>query len=61
VLAVTGFISGKKPAITRETARSANNRSAYSSAKLISTTGIEFIPIGQSIQDICMIFLQSHS
>lgn len=60
VLAVTGFISGKKPAITRETARSANNRSAYSSARLINRVGLEYIPIEQSIKDICEIFLQSH-
>ncbi len=61
LLAVTGLLTGKKPAITRETVRSANNLSAYSSAKLIQTTGFEFIPIEQSILDIGKIFLQDHS
>jgi nucleoside-diphosphate-sugar epimerase len=60
VMAVKGFLTGTKPAITRETVRSANNLSAYSSAKLIRTAGFEFIPIEQSIQDIGEIFLQDH-
>jgi len=60
VMVVKGFLTGTQPAITRETVRSANNMSSYSSAKLIAATGFEFIPIEQSIKDISSIFLQEH-
>lgn len=56
--AIKGLFSSKKPAITRETARSANNTYFYSSKKLQEATGFGFISIKQSISDISAIFLQ---
>ncbi len=58
LFAVKGFFTSKKPAITRETARSANNTHFYSSRKLQEATGFEFISIKQSISEISALFLR---
>lgn len=53
ILAVVGKITGKQPAFTRETARSAHHRSRYSSAKLQKLyPDFQFCPIEKTIRDI---------
>ncbi len=52
-------ISGYKPVITKETARSATNKHYYSSAKILKTLGRDFIPIEKSIDNVAEIFLKS--
>lgn len=48
-----GKITGKHPVIDRSTARTALGRKYYSSDKIRSLLNIDFIPIEQSISDIC--------
>jgi nucleoside-diphosphate-sugar epimerase len=43
------FFTGKKPAFTRENAKTSLNQSYYSSQKVIKQLGLSFIPIHQSI------------
>ncbi len=61
LMAVKGFFTGKTPAITRETARSSLARKTYSSEKFTRTSGMDFMPIRQSVGDICQIFLKDHA
>ncbi|MBS4056136.1 MAG: NAD-dependent epimerase/dehydratase family protein [Bacteroidales bacterium] len=58
LFAVQGLFKRKKPAITRETARTSNRAYAYSSKKLTDTTGFRFMPVKQSLTDICTFFLE---
>jgi len=51
------MFSGHKPVITKETARSANNISFYSNDKIKKTTGIDFIPVVDSVKQTADIFL----
>lgn len=46
---IRGWLTGKKPLITRETARSANNSTRYSSVKIKKQLEYSFIPIQQAI------------
>lgn len=48
-----GLITGKKPAITKETARASLNKYYYSSDK-IKALGFTFKPIAQTIADACL-------
>ncbi len=59
-LQLMGWITGKKPAITRETVRTANSHSSYSAKKIMNDLNFKFMPIEQSIQDIGKIFLKDH-
>lgn len=54
---IIGKITGRKPAITRETARSSNTMRYFSSAKIEQGIGFQFIPIRESIRSISRIFL----
>ncbi len=56
LLAIQGLLSGKRPAVTRETARTASKRYYYSAEKVKSLLGIEFMPVEQSIADSCKVF-----
>lgn len=49
----TGKISGKSFGLTKETARSASKKSAFSTEKIRKSIDIEFTPIRQSIAEIC--------
>lgn len=51
-----GKIQGKKPLITKETARTATRKYSYSSEKIIKELGFEFTPIEESIKEICSIY-----
>lgn len=48
-----GKIQGKKPLITKETARTATRRYSYSSAKIIKELDFTFTPIEESVREIC--------
>lgn len=60
LIAFAGLFMTKKPAITKETARSSNKNRSFSSEKLIQTCNFNFIPIKQSIADISQLFLEDH-
>lgn len=51
------FIDGNS-LITRETARTANNRYYYSSEKIRQRLGITFMPVSKSIEHVCKEFLE---
>ena len=55
------LISGARPVITKETARSANEVQNYSNEKARKELGMEFIPITTSVRDTCAIFLQERA
>lgn len=57
---IAGKLTGRKPAITRETARSSNTIKRFSSLKIEQGTGFRFIPMRQSVSDISSVFLQEH-
>jgi nucleoside-diphosphate-sugar epimerase len=59
--AIKGLITGRKPAITRETVRNASKRYYYSADKIKHKIGIEFIPVKQSLADCCAVFLSDVS
>lgn len=46
-------LSGVKPLVTRETARTANNHYVYSGEKLCSRLDFVYMPINESIRDAC--------
>ena len=51
-----GKIQGKKPLITKETARTATRKYSYSSEKIIKELNFQFTPIEESIKEICSIY-----
>lgn len=53
---VLGKIQGKKPLITRETARTSTRRYSYSSAKIIKELDFRFTPIEDSVREICELY-----
>ncbi|MCD4747372.1 MAG: NAD-dependent epimerase/dehydratase family protein [Bacteroidales bacterium] len=53
------FISNTKPLITKETARTANQKYYYSNEKIINALNFEFMPISKSIKDACKLFLSN--
>jgi nucleoside-diphosphate-sugar epimerase len=60
LMTLKGLLTGTKPAITRETVRTANSQSLYSSAKIIRELGFTFIPVEKSIQEIGQLFMKDH-
>jgi len=57
VLKLGSLITGKNPIVTKETAHTANSFYAYSSEKIKTKLGFNFIPLKQSIEDTCRLFL----
>lgn len=53
-------ITGKKPFITKESARSANQKFYYANTKVVKALGYSFIPIEQSIKETAQLFLKDH-
>ena len=51
-----GKLQGKKPLITKETARTATRKYSYSSEKIINELNFQFTPIEESIKEICSIY-----
>ena len=56
---LAGILTGKEPALTKETIRSAFQKHSYSNEKVKKALDCEFIPVKKSIKDCCRIFLQS--
>lgn len=50
---IRSLITGKLPLVTRETVRTSSNNYRYSSAELKKALNLEFIPIRQTIDDMC--------
>jgi len=59
VLKVKGFATGSKNTITRETARTANQKYQYSSEKFFKVTGMSFIPVKESVEKTTRFFLRN--
>ena len=53
---IFGKLQGKKPLITKETARTATRKYSYSSAKIIRELDFKFTPIEESIKEICDVY-----
>ncbi|NOX46183.1 MAG: NAD-dependent epimerase/dehydratase family protein [Chlorobi bacterium] len=49
-------VTNKKPLITKETARTANNKYLYSNKKITDLLGFQFLPVEQSVKDSCRFF-----
>ena len=58
--ALTRLLTGIKPTITRETARSAYKLSSYDGSKICRTVGLKYTPVEVSIREIALIFLNDH-
>ena len=58
---IFGKIQGKKPLITKETARTATRKYSYSSAKIIRELNFQFTPIEESIKEICELYKLEHN
>ena len=54
---LAALLTGKNPALTKETAHSAFQKNCYSGEKIVKTLGYEFISIEKSIEDCCRQFL----
>jgi len=52
--------TGREPSLTKETARSVQNRFYYSSKKINEKINFEFSPINETITEICNHFLNDH-
>lgn len=50
VMKIKGLLTGKKPLITKETARTANSSYFYSNEKVKSATGFNFRPLSETIE-----------
>lgn len=48
-----GWLTGRSPGLTRETASSSLNQNYYSNDKIKNTIGIQFKPLRQSILEVC--------
>ncbi len=59
ILKIASLFSNKPPLITKETAHNANSSYRYSSEKIIKELGFEFIPLEKSIEDTCLLFMQT--
>jgi dihydroflavonol-4-reductase len=55
---IRALFSGKKPLITKETARTASKKSYYSNEKIRNNFGFEFKPMKVSIEGTCGRFLK---
>ena len=53
-----GKIKGKKPLITKETARTSTRRYSYSSAKIIKELDFRFTPVEDTVREVCELYLK---
>jgi hypothetical protein len=58
LVALKGFLTGKRPSITCETARSANRVNYYDGSKICRTIGFEYMPLEVTIDHFSKLFLQ---
>ena len=57
--AIAGFFTGKKPSITKETARASLKQYYYNNSKIKIHIGFNFIPLKQTIAQACNTILTS--
>jgi len=55
---IRSMVTGIKPLITRETARTAMQQYEYSNEKIKNELGFEFTPIEETIKHFCRIYLK---
>jgi len=55
-----GKIKGKKPLITKETARTSTRRYSYSSAKIIKGLDFQFTPIEETVREVCELYMKEN-
>lgn len=55
------FLTGRRPALTRDTARSSVKISAYDGSKIRSVIPFDYTPIAQTISNIGKIFREDHT
>jgi nucleoside-diphosphate-sugar epimerase len=55
---LVSLLTGKEPALTKETARSAGKHSQYDGSKIARTIDFSYTPIEKTIQDIGKIYLE---
>lgn len=58
ILKFQSKFTGKKPLITRETARTAQKKYEYSNRKILETIDYQFITMEKSLQETCSFFLK---
>jgi hypothetical protein len=58
LLKIQSLLTGKNPLITKQTARTANSVYRYSNQKVVNATGMQFIPIRETIKRTADIFLR---
>lgn len=56
---ILSWLKGRKPLITKETARTAVQHYEYSNERIRKAIGYEFIPIEESIRHFCSVFAES--
>ncbi len=61
VFHIRKLITNKKPLITKETARTANNEYLYSNKKILGTIDFQFLPLQESVNDSCEFYTKSVS
>ncbi len=57
---IRSLILGKEPRITSETIQAAFSEQYYSSEKIKERLTFQFMPIEQSVRDICRLYLREH-
>jgi len=57
---VMSFLTGKEPALTRETARSSMKKSYYDGSKITRAIDFSYTPVRETIRNIAKIFLDEH-
>ncbi|MGK6352485.1 NAD-dependent epimerase/dehydratase family protein [Parapedobacter sp. DT-150] len=50
---IASLFTGKRPLITRETAKAATQRMCFSNKKVVTATGMTFKPIDDTLREIC--------
>jgi len=51
------MFTGKKPLVTRETARTANNRYFYNSSRIREKLNFSFTPLAKTVERVCLEYL----
>jgi nucleoside-diphosphate-sugar epimerase len=57
---VASFLTGSKPALTRDTARSSARVTAYDGSKITNLLNFSYTPVNQAIHNAGKIFLEDH-
>lgn len=57
---VASLFTGRSFGLTSDTAKSSTSYSYYSNSKIKNTLGIEFKPLGQSIQEVCAALIKNN-